>query len=201
MDRYAAVRSDEGEIRGRLLNVTIGLFAEKGYAGTSVREIVREAGVTAPVLYYYFRSKEGLYLEIMSEALARFRKLLAETERLEGPASEKLVNLGKGMLGLFHEDPRVARIVYAVFYGPPQGTPFFDFNEFHNGMVSSVAKLVEEGVARGEFTEGDMEAKTWAVLGTIHIMMEGELCRPECSGGAEGLASIMNVVFMGMRKC
>lgn len=201
MDRQAVAKGDEGEIRGRLLDVTIGLFAEKGYAATSVREIVREAGVTAPVLYYYFKNKEGLYLEIMSEALAAFRAMLGEAERQGGPASERLVNLGRGMLSLFRQDPRVARIVYAVFYGPPQGTPAFDFDEFHNGMVGTVTKLVEEGIAGGEFTGGDVEAKTWAVLGAIHIMMEGELCRPECSGGAEGLAAIMNVVFTGMRKC
>ena len=39
------------------------LFARKGYSGTSVREIVAAADVTKPVLYYYFRNKEGLYLE------------------------------------------------------------------------------------------------------------------------------------------
>jgi hypothetical protein len=40
--------------RERLLEAGIALFAEKGYASTSVREIVARAGVTKPVLYYYF---------------------------------------------------------------------------------------------------------------------------------------------------
>lgn len=202
MEKGGSVRNDEGEIRWKLMDAAVGLFAEKGYAATSVREIVGEAGVTAPVLYYYFGNKEGVYLEIMSEALRGFRAVLAETEQGDGVASEKLVRLGKGLLSLFRSDPRVARIVYAVFYGPPQGTPFFDFDEFHNGMVSAVDRLVREGIDSGEFEPGELEAKTWAVLGTIHIMMEGELCRPECSGGADGLASIMGIVFSGMnRKC
>ncbi len=37
------------------------LFAEKGYANVSVRDLCRETGTTAPVLYYYFGSKKGLF--------------------------------------------------------------------------------------------------------------------------------------------
>jgi AcrR family transcriptional regulator len=47
--------------RERLLETAIGMFAAKGYAGTSVREIVERAAVSKPVLYYYFKSKEGLF--------------------------------------------------------------------------------------------------------------------------------------------
>lgn len=193
-------RDADGEIRWKLMDAAVGHFADKGYAATSVREIVGAAGVTAPVLYYYFGSKEGVYLEIMGEALRGFRGVITSAEHGEGTAREKILKLGKGMLALFHADPRIARIVYAVFYGPPQGTPFFDFDEFHNGLVSTVAKLIAEGIGRGEFEPGEEEAQTWAVLGTIHIMMEGELCRPECSGGVDGLERILNIVFRGMAR-
>ena len=46
-------KTDEKGARDRLLEAATALFAEKGYAGTYVREIVTHAGVTEPVLYYY----------------------------------------------------------------------------------------------------------------------------------------------------
>ena len=46
----------ENNSRERLLETATELFAEKGYAGASVREIVEKAGVSKPVLYYYFKS-------------------------------------------------------------------------------------------------------------------------------------------------
>jgi AcrR family transcriptional regulator len=61
-----AIAPDEGA-RHRLLVAATRLFARTGYAATSVREIVEAAGVTKPVLYYYFQSKEGLYLAILEE--------------------------------------------------------------------------------------------------------------------------------------
>ena len=62
---------ENSAVRERLLREALRLFTERGYAATTVREIVAAAGVTKPVLYYYFGSKEGLYLEIMG-ASARF---------------------------------------------------------------------------------------------------------------------------------
>ncbi len=50
------------ETRGRILLAAASLFANKGYAGTAVREIVAAAGVTKPTLYYYFKNKEDLYV-------------------------------------------------------------------------------------------------------------------------------------------
>ena len=58
----------EDGARKRLMVSAIGLFAEKGYASTSVREIVARAGVTKPVLYYYFKNKEGLLRSILDWA-------------------------------------------------------------------------------------------------------------------------------------
>jgi TetR/AcrR family transcriptional regulator len=42
----------ETEVRKRLLKAALELFTKKGFAATSVREIVEIAGVTKPVLYY-----------------------------------------------------------------------------------------------------------------------------------------------------
>jgi AcrR family transcriptional regulator len=62
----------------RLLSAARKIFARKGYSGTSVREIVAAAGVTQPVLNYYFRNKEGLYLELFREPFAKLVALLDE---------------------------------------------------------------------------------------------------------------------------
>ena len=50
----------------KILQVASKMFAEKGFANVSVRDICRETGTTPPVIYYYFGSKKGLF-----EAVAR----------------------------------------------------------------------------------------------------------------------------------
>jgi TetR/AcrR family transcriptional regulator len=57
----------------KILQVASRMFAEKGFANVSVREICRETGTTAPVIYYHFGSKRGLF-----EAVARKQISMAD---------------------------------------------------------------------------------------------------------------------------
>lgn len=58
---------------GKILQAASRLFAERGYANVSVRDICKETGTTAPVIYYYFGSKKGLF-----DAVARKQISMAD---------------------------------------------------------------------------------------------------------------------------
>lgn len=62
-------RSDGAEARERLLQTALKLFAEKGFAKTSTREIVQAAGVNISSIAYYFGDKAGLYRAVFTEPL------------------------------------------------------------------------------------------------------------------------------------
>ena len=79
--------------RARLLEAGVKLFSEKGYANTSVREIVELAGVSKPILYYYFKSKEGMFRSILDYALRQQVSMLAEALDKPGSVLDSLVYL------------------------------------------------------------------------------------------------------------
>jgi len=62
------------ERRRQILDVAIGLFAEQGYHPTSVAEIVEALGVGKGVFYWYFESKEDLFLEILASSSQDLRR-------------------------------------------------------------------------------------------------------------------------------
>jgi AcrR family transcriptional regulator len=66
--------------RDTILQAARELFTRKGFANTTVREICQAAGVTAPVLYYHFGSKEGLFDAVVEDTLTldSFHALLQE---------------------------------------------------------------------------------------------------------------------------
>ncbi len=61
------LRSDGVEARNRLLDAALALFAEKGFAKTSTREIALAAQVNIASISYYFGDKEGLYKAIFTD--------------------------------------------------------------------------------------------------------------------------------------
>jgi len=68
----------------RLLAAALTLFAERGFEGASVQEVVATAGVTKGAMYHYFSSKDDLLYEIYA------RVLRMQMERLEKVAAKEL---------------------------------------------------------------------------------------------------------------
>jgi AcrR family transcriptional regulator len=70
-DRTAAIPT-------KLMRVSVELFAEQGYAQTSVQQIVDAAGVTKGAMYHYFTSKDDLLFDIYDRLLSLQREHLDE---------------------------------------------------------------------------------------------------------------------------
>jgi AcrR family transcriptional regulator len=79
--------TDTATTRDRILDSAEALFAERGLAGTSVRDIAAESGLTAASLYNHFASKEALYEAVLERGVRPLLELLtqlAQGDRLEG---------------------------------------------------------------------------------------------------------------------
>ena len=191
-------RSSGIAVRDRLLSGALKLFTRKGYATTTVREIVVAADVTKPVLYYHFGKKEGIYLELMSNASEKFVALLDASRHDRGSATERLLHLCDQVFSLFIDNIDVARLMYAIYYGPPQGAPFFDFESSQLKFRHRIRCLIKDGIRRGEFPKGGIEDMAWATLGVLNIAIEAQLCHPEEGVGRKGVARILNLIFRGI---
>lgn len=189
----------EASVRGRLMTAAIGVFARKGYAATTVREIVEAAGVTKPALYYHFGSKEGIYLAMMREAVSEFEATAARALEWEGPAEERIVRYLDAMFALILDHLDVMRVLDAIYYGPPQGAPPFDFEGIHRRFIGIVERLVREGIESGEFRPGDPDDLTWAIVGPFDVVRGMSLSNPKMDFGRDRLARLLRVVFEGVR--
>ncbi|MBN6053733.1 TetR family transcriptional regulator, partial [Nonomuraea sp. RK-328] len=80
----------EEPVRGRLLSAATRLFAERGFEGTSVQEIVLAAGVTKGAMYHYFSSKDDLLHEIYARVLRMQMDRLTRIADGPGTVAERL---------------------------------------------------------------------------------------------------------------
>jgi AcrR family transcriptional regulator len=143
------------------------LFTTRGYAATSVREIVEMAGVTKPALYYHFESKEGIYLAILEDLVKIADEGIAASRVAHGTARERLEAFLLGIYGLFETKKAWVRMINAVFWGPAQGVPPFDFETFHQKLMAVLSEIVAEGIAGGELRAADPGDVTLALLFVI----------------------------------
>ncbi len=182
-----------------LLRAGIRLFAEKGYAGTSVREIVAKAGVTKPVLYYYFKSKEGLFRAILDWAAGELEMILAKTIESPGTSLEKFLDLYQRIYQGLTENRPLFRLINNLFFGPPQGAPAYDIEQFHQRMVDVVEEICVMGLHRGELREANPEEAAFLVLGVIDYCFHLEYLHPK-SMQPEKAEKLLRLAFRGLER-
>jgi TetR/AcrR family transcriptional regulator, transcriptional repressor of aconitase len=85
-----AIRLDSDERRRAIVEAAVPLFARKGFAGTTTRELAAAAGVSEALLFKHFPSKQSLYREILTlccegdPALEQLATLPPSTDTLAG---------------------------------------------------------------------------------------------------------------------
>jgi AcrR family transcriptional regulator len=185
--------------RERLLETATGMFAVKGYAGTSVREIVERAGVSKPVLYYYFKSKEGLFLAILDKAENLQKQLLLEVLESEGNVLDRLLILYRRVYAGIDEHRSLYKMIHGLISGPAQGAPDYDFTRYHRHMINAICEIYNAGIASGEVKKIAAEEIAYLVLSLIDFCLHMDQVHPQ-SSDPQRPARLLRMAFQGINK-
>ena len=95
------------------------IFRTKGFAATRTRDIAEEAGVNLALLNYYFKSKQDLYNEIMSETLKQFAATIMGTaNNPDLSIEERIDRLINNYFDKFIEEPEIPLFVINIVNSP-----------------------------------------------------------------------------------
>lgn len=97
------------------------LFAERGFAATTVEDIVQEAGVTKPMLYRHFESKQELCVAILERS--REELIAAPLARFDPAAKSRRAQLASMLdawLGYIEQHRAAARLLFTSITGDPE---------------------------------------------------------------------------------
>ncbi len=144
--------NDPARTMAGILDVATTEFAEKGLSGARIDAIAAATQTSKRMIYYYFGSKEGLYIAVLEEAYRRMRAIEAELhldDLLPEDALRKLVGF---TFDHHHDNPDFIRLVM---------TENMERGEFmarskviqklNVTAISAVKTLYERGVASGVF--------------------------------------------------
>lgn len=170
----------------------IDLFCEKGYHATSVREIVERAGVTKPVLYYYFKNKDGLFSALIAETMAKFRKDLSEAcEREVQSVADRLRLIRAAFLDGVATNPQLVRFMDAVTFSG-QFDELFDLQSDWQQNFARIVQVFREGQERGEIGKAFApEPAAQAFVGMVVNQMRMRVYMPAAATEEVDLAELI----------
>src|SRR5262249_4981703 len=173
-----AATAAKGAVAGHIARSAAKLFAERGYDATSVREIVEEAGVAKPTLYYYFRSKEGLAQALLTVPLWGLVATLRNLVTTEADPIRCMQRVLEAHYTFCRDDPDRARFIYSLLFGPLRSEVAGEVEPFKADLFgwteAAVRRLAEAGLVARERVDGCCAAfRGLIVISTLDFLFEG----------------------------
>ena len=159
--------------------MALRLFSQKGFADTSVREIVNGAGVTAPTLYYYFNNKEGVYVHLLEQASHDFQDAMAGAANEGDGMAEQLLAVTRAQLAFARAHPDEMRFLLGALHGHRGQTGFVDAEELRRRCLAPCEKLLTDGMSDASRARDVALAYAGIVHAWIEAMLDG---RRDASG-------------------
>lgn len=181
----------------RLLESALHHFSEKGYAGTSIREIIESAGVTRPVLYYYFENKEDLFRRLVEMKFAEYVGQIREVITQYGDTRERLREIMKGTFLLAEEELQVVQLILQVFFSPPAQGPPLDRNRLGRKRFKLIEEIMRVGLERKEISGGDPQSLALVFIGIMEMHIMAKSNRPDIRLSQELAEGLVDLFFAG----
>ncbi|MGH2806300.1 MAG: TetR/AcrR family transcriptional regulator, partial [Actinomycetota bacterium] len=155
--------------REQIVETALRLFAENGYQGTTVGDVCDSLGVGKGVIYWYFRSKEALFAELLQTTLLGLRReQQARMEGVEDPV-ERIEQGIRASIDFFRQNPGYLGMIRTA-------ARYDEFSGFvergQQIVVADTANHIKEGMAVGEIRDGDPELMAHGILGAIFHFVE-----------------------------
>ncbi len=176
-----AYATNHSETRQHILRAALKHFANAGYAATSVQQIVSDAKVSKPALYYHFRDKAALFEALVNEAHdGRFR-VVQEAAAKSKNIGEQLREILVALFDYFHQNRELTRIAFSTAYAAPGEIPS-DLNhlqkcqhslEFMHALIKRAQK---NGELDGRFDSRELAYGFYGQTNfyiTAHLLMPG----------------------------
>jgi AcrR family transcriptional regulator len=135
----------------QILEVAELLFAEKGFDGTSIRNIAKEAKINIAMVSYYFGSKERLLESLIVYRTSDLKNQLDHLLLEEIEPIDKINKLIELYINRINTNRGIYRIIHFEFTSKKREQNLHAFSELKKGNLKSLEAIIEEGQKKGVF--------------------------------------------------
>ncbi|BDC49493.1 hypothetical protein F183_A18090 [Bryobacterales bacterium F-183] len=163
-------RLSAGERKQAIIEAAIRLFSEKGFRGVTTRELAQAVGVSEPVLYQHFQTKQEIYSGILDSMSADLEAKVGQTRALianpELTDREILRSMAMAMTQWYVEKPEFCRLLH---FGALEAQEFSQlFFARHASLHFEILKnYFDQAMAGGRFRHVSSATAVWVFLGMV----------------------------------
>ena len=185
--------------RRQLLQAALKSFADRGYAATSVQQIVDAARVSKPALYYYFKDKAGLFDALVDHAHDERYRLMQEAAQRGRTLAERLEEIAAAIFEFSVQNRELMRLAFATAFAASGEAPGQTrCREKGKRTFDFIRSLIESGQASGELdSRFSVEELAMGIYGQFNSHVMVRLLVPECPLDRQRAKQIVRLFLEG----
>ncbi|HHY84083.1 MAG TPA: TetR/AcrR family transcriptional regulator [Verrucomicrobia bacterium] len=185
--------------RKQILSAALKHFAHSGYAATSVQQIVSDARVSKPALYYHFKDKAGLFQALVDEAHDERYRLMRAAAEDSRELRTQLVAIVASLFDYLKKNRELMRIAFATAFAAPgelpKGLSYLEKCERNFEFIHSLMKrAAKAGVLNRRFTPRDLAN---AFYGQLNSCLASHLLMPDSPLNRAAAARMVDLFLTG----
>ena len=198
------------ETKQKILETTIDIISEKGYAPTTTKEIAEKAGVSEGTIFKYYGSKKELLRQIVQKTLKDFKEYSVNeaipevfTSTEDGSSQEFLRELMKERAKFFQKKDKAMQVIIQETMIDETIREIFR-EKVWSEMTRVSDQIFDRAKQAGEFRDFDNRTLRRAVFGSFlfYIIFEGmlEVDDSKEENPAEEIEKTLNLILSGILK-
>lgn len=187
-----------GDNREKLLNAGVQLLSEKTFSEISMDQVAERSGVSKPMIYYYFKNKEGYYRALAEFLLRMARDMTRELYDPERTLRENLIKYVRFRLEYIDRNPGITSAFLSIITDPNIGILISEIQEEFDVMrMEFIDPMFELAEKRGEIVP-DLNRKIVmmmlnSLLVSYTVKKMNKLCDQELDP-----VEVVDIIFRGI---
>ena len=184
--------------RQRILEQAQRLFAMRGYHGASIRDIAQASGLSNASLYYHFGNKQNLYFEVIKSYIAEVAQQLQEAGAVEGSYRQRLTRMANAYAEIIVESQSAIHNLLRDLTQFGREEIRHLLPDARRRIQSTIAAVLEEGIAAGEVQQVDSYRVGVLLLGMISSLAALRIYGEVAETMAEDMDLVIGTLFEGI---
>ena len=165
--------------KAHILNTAMELFAEKGFEGSSIRDLAARADVNVAMINYYFGSKEKLFEKLVEQKASFLKGVFAELANNTSLSPlEKVYVVVDSYIERMFTNPQFHHLLQRELSLERRPELKNAISDILLRNFVSIKAIIQNGIDEGEFKSIDIELTIATIIGTINNLLSSEtMCR------------------------
>ena len=187
--------------RKQILNAALHVIVRNGYHQSRMDDIVSKSGLSKGAIYWYYKSKKDVYLDLVNHWVIRYSDSLLELPQEEISAGEQLINMFHTFLNQFEQDPIVFKALLEFWSLAGRDTDFnLKLEKVTYNFIQYIESIIIKGVDSGEFKHVNPNIAALSIMVVIEGISWFTLFEKNGVSAKEYTDTVSNFILSGLVK-